>query len=137
MEQNTLCAREPTHFRADGADRHGQLVDPPPPQQPLPQPGGAGWGVRANRVDQLIFSIDGSDEAGWNEEGMHGRVCAAAGTVHRGTPGLHRDVQPGNPSTRQSAPAELDDIADHRSIGVSVAGSANTMTGPPCGPVDQ
>ena len=92
VEPNTFCARKSAHRGADGAHQHGQLVDPPPPHQPLPQPGDVGWGVGANRVDQSVLPIDCGGEAGWNEEGMHGSLRAAAGMTHRGPPGVDRDV---------------------------------------------
>jgi hypothetical protein len=47
----------------------------------------SGWGVRANRVDQLVLPIHCGGEVRWNEEGMHGSVLTAAGVAHRGPPG--------------------------------------------------
>ena len=114
MWSRTPSAREPAYFRTDGADRHGQLVDPPPPQQPLPQPGDIGWGIGPHCVDQLVLPITRRGEVGWKEEGVHGRVRAAAGMAYRRPPGLHGDVQLGDPSTGQPAPAELDHITDHQ-----------------------
>ena len=114
VEPDTFCESEPAYRGAGGAERNGQLVDPPPPQQPFRQPGDLGWGTGANRVDQLVLPIDCGGGTGWNQESVHRSVHAAPGLAHRGPPGAHRDVQVGDSSTRQTVPAELDDIEDHR-----------------------
>jgi hypothetical protein len=100
-EAEHLPAREPADRGAEGVGRHVQLVDPPPPLQPLPPRGHVGRGIGADGVDHLVLPVGWGGEVGWNEEGVHGGVRAAAGVAHRGPPGL-----PG--------PAELDHVADHR-----------------------